>query len=141
MKWINSLMPTWFGKEKGDCPCCYRAKVGENGARCPPLPRCQWVAIPIEKIVVRKVAKVVGLYRSTTDLEHWLVPIPGAGWARFPAKVNGWAEHRMATMPNHRYLNRVPLWLAFNTGLLESLEKLGLERTYTANLCPLSWRG
>jgi hypothetical protein len=48
MKWINSLMPTWFGKEK--CPCCYRAKVGANGACCPPLPRCQWVAISIEKL-------------------------------------------------------------------------------------------
>jgi len=70
------------------------------------------------------VANVVGLYRSTKDLEHWFVRIPGTGWARFPAKVNGWAEHRMVTMLSHRHLNRVPLWLAFNTGLLESMEKL-----------------
>jgi hypothetical protein len=73
------------------------------------------------------VANVVGLYRSTKDLEHWFVRIPGSGWARFPAKVNGWAEHRMVTVLSHRHLNRVPLWLAFNTGLLESMEKLGLE--------------
>jgi hypothetical protein len=71
---------------------------------------------------------VVRLYRSTKDLEHWFVRIPGEGWARFPAKVNGWAEHRTVTILSLRYLNRVPLWLAFNTGLLECTEKLGLER-------------
>jgi hypothetical protein len=74
------------------------------------------------------VANVVSLYRSTTDLEHWFVRIPGNGWARFPAKVNGWAEHRTVTVFSHRDLNRVPLWLAFNTGLLEGMEKLSLER-------------
>ena len=73
-------------------------------------------------------ANVVGLYRSTSDLDHWFVRIPGTGWARFPAKVNGWAEHRMVTMPRRQHLNRVPLRLAFNTGLLESVEKLRLER-------------
>ena len=71
---------------------------------------------------------MVGLYRSARDLEHWFVRIPGTGWARFPAKVNGWAEHRMVAMLSQRDLNRVPLWLAFNTGLLERIEKLDLER-------------
>ena len=71
---------------------------------------------------------LVRLYGSTTDLEHWFVHIPGTGWARFPAKVKGWAEHRTVTILSHRHLNRVPLWLAFNTGLLEGMEKLGLER-------------
>ena len=71
---------------------------------------------------------MVRLYRSTTDLQHWFVRIPGTGWARFPAKVDGWAEHRIVTMLSHGHLNPVPLWLAFNTGLLEGIEKLGLER-------------
>lgn len=71
---------------------------------------------------------MVGLYRSPSDLDHWFVRIPGTGWARFPAKVNGWAEHRMVTMLRPQNLNRVPLRLAFNTGLLESMEILRLER-------------
>jgi hypothetical protein len=61
-------------------------------------------------------------------LDHWFVRIPGTGWARFPAKVNGWAEHRMVTLLRRQHLNQVPLRLAFNTGLLESIEKLRLER-------------
>jgi hypothetical protein len=71
---------------------------------------------------------VVRLYRSTTDLEHWFVRIRGTGWVRFPAKVNGWAEHRIVTILSHEHLNQVPLWLAFRTGLLESMEKSGLDR-------------
>ena len=54
--------------------------------------------------------------------------IPGTGWARFPAKINGWAQYRVVTMPSQRHLNRVPLWLAFNTGLLEALKSRDLER-------------
>ncbi|MGA2148204.1 MAG: hypothetical protein ABSH49_24920 [Bryobacteraceae bacterium] len=73
-------------------------------------------------------AKVVQLYRSTRDLQHWFVRIPGTGWVRFPAKVNGWAEHRMVTMFSQQHLNQAPLWLAFNTGLLEGIEKRGLDR-------------
>ncbi len=70
---------------------------------------------------------MVKLYRSTKDLQHWFVRIPGTGWARFPAKRDGWAERRMVNMLNHQYLNPVPLWLAFNTGLLESIEKRALD--------------
>jgi len=67
------------------------------------------------------------LYRSSRDLEHWFVRIPGTGWARFPARTDGWAEHRMVTMFSYVHLNRVPLWLAFNTGLLEDIEERGLD--------------
>jgi hypothetical protein len=71
---------------------------------------------------------VIQLYRSSRDLQHWFVRIPGTGWVRFPAKVNGWAEHRIVSLPGAQHLNRVPLWLAFNTGLLECIGKFNLER-------------
>lgn len=71
---------------------------------------------------------MIELYRSSRDLQHWFVRIPGTGWARFPAKANGWAEHRIGTLLGTQHLNRVPLWLAFKTGLLEYIEKLNLER-------------
>jgi len=70
---------------------------------------------------------LVNLYRNSRDLEHWFVRIPGTGWARFPAKPDGWAEHAIVTLPAQQYLNRVPLWLAFNTGLLEWIQELNLE--------------
>jgi len=70
---------------------------------------------------------MVKLYRSSRDLEHWFVRIPRAGWARFPAKRDGWAERRMVNMLSHQHLDLVPLWLAFNTGLLEGIEKGGLD--------------
>jgi hypothetical protein len=55
-------------------------------------------------------------------LQHWFVHIPGTGWARFPAKIDGWAEHQMVFEPGREHFTRVPLWLAFNTGLLEAVE-------------------
>lgn len=71
---------------------------------------------------------MVKLYRSPYDLQHWFVEYSWGAWARFPVKANGWAEHRTVTLLSQQHLNRVPLWLAFNTGLLECLEKLDLER-------------
>lgn len=68
------------------------------------------------------------LYRSNWDLQHWFVRIPGIGWARFPAKINGWAEHRLITIPIDQRFDRVPLWMAFNTGLLEALKQRALDR-------------
>ena len=60
------------------------------------------------------------LYRSTRDLEHWFVYEDAAGWSRFPAKVNGWTERRPVRTICGLELREVPLWLSFNTGLLES---------------------
>lgn len=68
------------------------------------------------------------LYRSPRELNHWFVHIPGTGWARFPAKIDGWGERRIVTKVSQQLLNRVPLWLAFNTGLLEALESRDQER-------------
>jgi hypothetical protein len=61
------------------------------------------------------------LYRSPIEPFHWLV-WTGDGWFRFPAKVNGWVERCAATNVSRRKLQRVPLRMAFNTGLIESFE-------------------
>lgn len=71
---------------------------------------------------------MVELYRNASDLEHWYVRIPGSGWARFPVKIGDWAERRMVPMLSHRRLSRLPLWLAFNTGLPEAIERRNPER-------------
>ena len=65
---------------------------------------------------------MVRLYRSTWDLQHWFVHIPGPGWTRFPARIDGWADRRLVAMLRHDHLQPVPLWLAFNTGLLEAIQ-------------------
>jgi hypothetical protein len=41
------------------------------------------------------------------------------GWMKFPAKINGWAERRPAPWLHELELHEVPLWLSFNTGLLD----------------------
>ena len=41
---------------------------------------------------------------------------------RFPAKLEGWAERCAATDVARQELHRVPLRMAFNTGLIESFE-------------------
>jgi hypothetical protein len=71
---------------------------------------------------------MVELYRNASDLEHWYVRIPGTGWVRFPVKTGGWAERRIVPTLSHRSLSRLPLWLAFNTGLLEAIERRQPER-------------
>jgi hypothetical protein len=73
-------------------------------------------------------SNVVKLYRCTSDLDHWFAHIPGKGWWRFPARVGGWVEQRLITTPSLEHLNRVPLWIAFNTGLLETVATRNLER-------------
>jgi hypothetical protein len=68
------------------------------------------------------------LYRSEKDPQHWTVWSPDLGWARFPAKAGGWREHRAIAPEVKKDLLAVPLWLAFNTGLIESLQRRGLDR-------------
>jgi hypothetical protein len=69
---------------------------------------------------------VVRLYRTNRDWQHWFVLIPSTGWVRFPAKIDGWAERQHVTMLSREHLHEVPLWLAFNTGLLEARESQDL---------------
>jgi len=71
---------------------------------------------------------VVKLYRSTRDLQNWFVQVPGTGWERFPAGVSGWRDRRLVTVIDHQCLRRVPLWLAFNTGLLEAIASRRIDR-------------
>jgi hypothetical protein len=61
------------------------------------------------------------LYRSPDEPFHWLVWTNDC-WFRFPAKLDGWAERRAATNVSRQKLQRVPLWMAFNTGLIEWFE-------------------
>lgn len=60
------------------------------------------------------------LFRDSADLHHWTAYLPETGWFCFPATANGWDDRRPATTLDPVHLQEVPLWLAFNTGLLES---------------------
>jgi len=68
------------------------------------------------------------LYRSTRDLQHWFVLMPGAGWSQFPPKIDGWSDRQPVIMLSREHLHLVPLWMAFNTGLLEAIARQDLER-------------
>ena len=61
------------------------------------------------------------LYRHPNEPQHWLAWTENLGWSRFPAKRNGWEERRPVPVIVRQQLQRVPLRMAFNTGLLESL--------------------
>jgi hypothetical protein len=71
---------------------------------------------------------VTRLYRSPYEPQHWLAWSEDLGWSRFPARINGWEERRPAMVVVRQQLQRVPLWMAFNTGLLESAPSQDLER-------------
>lgn len=60
------------------------------------------------------------LYRSGRDLGHWFVFDRSFGWMIFPARLGGWAERRPLPTVYGLGLHEVPLWLSFNTGLLET---------------------
>jgi hypothetical protein len=77
----------------------------------PDHPRCVRVHMP-------------RLYRSPNEPQHWLVWSEELGWSRFPAKVDGWTERQSTNVIARWNLQRVPLQLAFNTGLLESVQSL-----------------
>ena len=68
------------------------------------------------------------LYRSPREPHHWLVWSADFGWRLFPAKNDGWREWRPVASVERQELQRIPLRLAFNTGLLESLEARTLAR-------------
>jgi hypothetical protein len=61
------------------------------------------------------------LYRSPIEPSYWLVWTED-GWFRFPAKADGWADRCAAINVSRQILQRVPLRMAFNTGLIESFE-------------------
>ena len=64
------------------------------------------------------------LYRSPTEPFHWFA-WTGEGWFRFRAKVDGWAERCTVTNVSRDKLQRVPLRMAFKTGLIESFRTPG----------------
>jgi hypothetical protein len=63
------------------------------------------------------------LYRNSRNLQYWFVHLPRLGWLAFPAGAGGWAYRRSVCIEDYGCLQPVPLWLAFNTGLLEDLER------------------
>jgi hypothetical protein len=68
------------------------------------------------------------LYRNPNEPMHWLVWCAEFGWSRFPAKINGWNDRRPALQTERKDLRRVPLRLAFNTGLIEAFQQRRLDR-------------
>jgi hypothetical protein len=62
----------------------------------------------------------VKLYRNAADLQHWTVYLPESGWFCFPAAARGWDRRVPAANLDPIQLQEVPVWLAFNTGLLET---------------------
>jgi hypothetical protein len=64
----------------------------------------------------------IKLYRSAVHPHHWMAYGEEIGWVMFPAVINGWNERRPATSLHPKDLFQIPLWLAFNTGLLEAVQ-------------------
>ncbi len=66
---------------------------------------------------------MVKLYRSSSHPHHWIAYSDVDGWVVFPANAGGW-EHRHEAVELHPdHLSEIPLWLSFNTGLLEEVEQ------------------
>jgi hypothetical protein len=63
----------------------------------------------------------IRLYRSPEHLRHWIVWSDRVGWVIFPAQFHGWEERQPYPCVNPARLQQVPLWLGFNTGLLEAI--------------------
>ena len=63
----------------------------------------------------------ITLYRSPTHSQHWIALSERSGWLIFPAKFRGWEERAPYPGPDLARLHQVPLWMAFNTGLLEAV--------------------
>ena len=95
-------------KNKGCIGHCRFAKPIPKRTPMPPRGASKATALP-------------RLYRSPVEPFHWLVWTV-EGWFRFPAKFEGWAERCAATEVSVQKLQRVPLRMAFNTGLIEAFE-------------------
>ena len=63
----------------------------------------------------------INLYRSPAHPYHWVARSEKAGWLIFPAAVDGWSHRETYRDESRAGLQPVPLWMAFNTGLLEAV--------------------
>jgi hypothetical protein len=97
-------------KNKG---CVGRCRFTKPAAERTPVDRA---SAPPERTAVPR------LYRSPAESVHWFVWIEDLGWFLFPAKLNGWAERCPAKNVSRQRLQRVPLRMAFKTGLIEAFE-------------------
>ena len=66
-------------------------------------------------------SSTIRLYRSQAHSNHWIVWSGRSGWQIFPARFNGWQERQPYPAVDSANLHAVPLWMAFNTGLLEAV--------------------
>jgi hypothetical protein len=66
---------------------------------------------------------MVKLYRSAIHPHDWVAYREDTGWVMFPAQSGGWKHRRPATGLQVARLFQVPVWLSFNTGLLEETER------------------
>ena len=66
-------------------------------------------------------AAAIALYRSSAFPQHWIAWSERSGWVVFPAKFGGWHERQAYPGAQPESLQAVPLWLSFNTGLLEAI--------------------
>lgn len=91
--------------------CVGRCRFTKPAAESAPV---AWPSAPPERAAVPR------LYRSPAESMHWFVWTEDLGWFLFPAKLNGWAERCPAQNVSRHRLQRVPLRMAFNTGLIEA---------------------
>jgi hypothetical protein len=63
----------------------------------------------------------ITLYRSPMHSQHWIARSERSGWLIFPARFKGWDERAAYAGADLARLQQVPLWMAFNTGLLEAV--------------------
>jgi len=101
-------------------PCLTCKNKGCVG-RCR-FPKALAVRTPVDASAPPKKMTVPRLYRSPAEPVHWFVWTEDLGWFLLPAKLNGWAERSPAKNVSRQRLQRVPLRMAFNTGLIEAFE-------------------
>jgi len=63
----------------------------------------------------------ITLFRSPAHQQHWIAHSERSGWIIFPARVGGWSARTAYPEGGGASLQPVPLWMAFNTGLLEAI--------------------
>jgi hypothetical protein len=64
------------------------------------------------------------LYRSSEYSSRWFAFSPLTGWLMFPAEIGGWTKRVPAGEIEWLDVREVPLWLGFNTGIIEAAAAL-----------------
>jgi hypothetical protein len=85
---------------------------------------------------------MIKLYKSPAYNQHWVAHVPGTGWLVFPAQKNGWNKRQPVRDLDLINLREVPLWLAFNTGVIHTAldEARRARRSHNNSDAPSSGR-